>query len=169
MRNGPLTRRQMVDTLDSICKDCFRCVQNCPNRLIEKGLQPCVEGRRATTTGRPRSSRTCGSRRRQGGYPCPAQATAALFRGPASTPCGRTCRRSSARRRDGIHGREYISTTVDLGRKVRALTFGKGNGQCPIRSHPLVELPAACDLRPPSLLAAGTDGDPRNTGRRPHS
>ncbi len=31
--------RQMVDSLDSICMDCFRCVQNCPNRLIEKGLQ----------------------------------------------------------------------------------------------------------------------------------
>jgi len=29
--------RQMLESLDSVCKDCFRCVQNCPNRLIQKG------------------------------------------------------------------------------------------------------------------------------------
>jgi hypothetical protein len=40
--------------------------------------------------------------------------------------------------RDGIHGREYISTTVDLGRKVKALKFENGKpGSIP----PLVELP----------------------------
>ena len=42
--------------------------------------------------------------------------------------------------RDGIHGREYISTTVDLGRKLMALEFDdKGNLTIPV--PPLVELP----------------------------
>ena len=35
-----LDARLMVDSLDSLCKDCFRCVQNCPNRLIHKSLNP---------------------------------------------------------------------------------------------------------------------------------
>ncbi len=43
--------------------------------------------------------------------------------------------------RDGIHGREYISTTVDLGRKVKALQFEAGNGQLTSSIPPLVELP----------------------------
>src|SRR4030067_1909566 len=29
---------QMLESLDSVCKNCFRCVQGCPNRLIQKGL-----------------------------------------------------------------------------------------------------------------------------------
>ena len=52
--------------------------------------------------------------------------------------------------RDGIHGREYISTTVDLGRKVTVLTFGCGESS-PI--PPLVELPMPGDLRSAPLLS----------------
>ena len=35
-----LDERQMLDSLDSACQDCFRCVQNCPARLIQKGVNP---------------------------------------------------------------------------------------------------------------------------------
>ena len=42
--------------------------------------------------------------------------------------------------RDGIHGREYISTTVDVGRKVKALQFEPARpARFPV--PPLVELP----------------------------
>ena len=43
--------------------------------------------------------------------------------------------------RDGIHGREYISTTVDLGRKLKALQFDAGSGRLASLVPPLVELP----------------------------
>ncbi|MEW6602660.1 MAG: hypothetical protein AB1499_16935, partial [Nitrospirota bacterium] len=36
--------RQMLESLDSVCMDCFRCVQGCPNRLIQKGLNPSYKG-----------------------------------------------------------------------------------------------------------------------------
>jgi hypothetical protein len=42
--------------------------------------------------------------------------------------------------RDGIHGREYISTTVDLGRKVMALEFDAA-GKIAVTPPPLVEIP----------------------------
>jgi ferredoxin len=35
-----LDSKQMVDSLDSSCKDCFRCVQSCPNKLIHKSINP---------------------------------------------------------------------------------------------------------------------------------
>src|SRR5512147_1592237 len=35
-----LDSKQMVDSLDSACKDCFRCVQSCPNKLIHKSINP---------------------------------------------------------------------------------------------------------------------------------
>jgi ferredoxin len=41
--------------------------------------------------------------------------------------------------RDGIHGREYISTSVDLGRKPSMLSFE--NGQLTTQLSPLVDLP----------------------------
>ena len=42
--------------------------------------------------------------------------------------------------RDGIHGREYISTTVDLGRKLTALEFDV-HGKITSLPPPLVEIP----------------------------
>ena len=35
-----LEAREMVDSLDNICKDCLRCVQGCSGKLIQKGLNP---------------------------------------------------------------------------------------------------------------------------------
>ena len=46
--------------------------------------------------------------------------------------------------RDGIHGREYISTAVDIGRKPRVLVFEKGN--------PLYELPPLVDIPMPLII-----------------
>jgi len=37
--------------------------------------------------------------------------------------------------RDGIHGREYISTLVDLGRKVKFLEFNS-QANCDLLHHP---------------------------------
>jgi hypothetical protein len=51
--------------------------------------------------------------------------------------------------RDGIHGREYISTSVDIGRKVMHLEFdGQGKISSPV--YPLIEvpLPVFFDLLP---------------------
>ena len=41
--------------------------------------------------------------------------------------------------RDGIHGREYISTSVDVGRKLPHLAFR--DGRLAVQPPPLVELP----------------------------
>ena len=35
-----LNARQMIDSIDNKCMNCFRCVQNCPNQLIHKAINP---------------------------------------------------------------------------------------------------------------------------------
>ncbi len=42
--------------------------------------------------------------------------------------------------RDGIHGREYISTSVDLGRKPMFLAFDE-QGEMLVAPSPLLEIP----------------------------
>jgi hypothetical protein len=56
--------------------------------------------------------------------------------------------------RDGIHGREFISTVVDIGRKPSFLTFGNGSGP----RQPLGILPETFSLPVPFLFDAPPDG-----------
>jgi hypothetical protein len=55
--------------------------------------------------------------------------------------------------RDGIHGREYISTSIDLGRKPMFLTFD-AQGEMAWDVPPLLELPLPILLGQPSLGAS---------------
>ena len=144
-----LDPRQMVDSLDSICKDCFRCVQNCPNRLIEKGFNPAYKalGDEYWT---PEIISALWFQAETGRIPVSGAGYGGLFSGPGFDAMWTDMSEIVRPTRDGIHGREYISTTVDLGRKVKALLFEKADGAVPSSIPPLVELPlpAICDLLP---------------------
>jgi hypothetical protein len=50
--------------------------------------------------------------------------------------------------RDGIHGREYISTSIDLGRKPMFLVFDQ-DGKLLFEPPPLLELPLPVVLAEP--------------------
>lgn len=56
--------------------------------------------------------------------------------------------------RDGIHGREYISTSVDLGRKLPYLRFDE-NGKLAVAVPPNIEIPIPMLLDAPTPCAAG--------------
>jgi ferredoxin len=132
-----LDSRQMVDSIDSACKDCFRCVQSCPNRLIQKGMNPAYKalGDEYWT---PDVIATLWSQAETGKIPVSGAGYGGPFSGPGFDSMWTDMSEIVRPTRDGIHGREYISTTVDLGRKVKALTFHNGTpGPIP----PLVELP----------------------------
>ena len=139
----------MLDSLDSICKDCFRCVQNCPNRLIEKGFNPSYKalGDEYWT---PEIISNVWFQAETGRIPVSGAGYGGPFSGPGFDAMWTDMSEIVRPTRDGIHGREYISTTVDVGRKVKALTFEKGNGAMPASIPPLVELPlpAVFDLLP---------------------
>jgi ferredoxin len=134
-----LDSRQMLDSLDSVCMDCFRCVQNCPNRLIHKGLNPSykVLGDHYWT---PEIISNLWFQAESGRIPVSGAGYGGPFSGPGFDAMWTDMSEIVRPTRDGIHGREYISTTVDIGRKVMALELGP-DGEIVSPEPPLVELP----------------------------
>jgi ferredoxin len=132
-----LDSKQMVDSLDSACKDCFRCVQSCPNRLIHKSINPVFKAL-GDTYWTPDIIANLWSQAESGKIPVSGAGYGGPFAGPGFDAMWTDMSEIVRPTRDGIHGREYISTTVDLGRKVKALTFENGT---PVATPPLVELP----------------------------
>ena len=134
-----LEARQMLDTLDSACKDCFRCVQNCPARLIQKGTNPSYKilGDDYWT---PEIISGLWFQAESGRIPVSGAGYGGPFSGPGFDAMWTDMSEIVRPTRDGIHGREYISTTVDLGRKAMALEFDE-EGKIATELPPLVEIP----------------------------
>ena len=134
-----LDDRQMLDSLDSACMDCFRCVQNCPNRLIHKGLNPSYMalGDHYWT---PEIISGLWFQAESGRIPVSGAGYGGPFSGPGFDAMWTDMSEIVRPTRDGIHGREYISTTVDVGRKAMSIEFGPG-GEIASPAPPLVEIP----------------------------
>jgi len=134
-----LDGRQMLDSLDSVCMDCFRCVQGCPNRLIQKGMNPTYKtlGDRYWT---PEIITDLWFQAETGRIPVSGAGYGGPFSGIGFDAMWTDMSEIVRPTRDGIHGREYISTTVDLGRKLMMLDFD-GTGEMISAPPPLVEIP----------------------------
>jgi ferredoxin len=134
-----LDPRQMLDSLDTVCMDCFRCVQNCPNRLIQKSINPLykVLGDDYWT---PEIITNIWYQSEAGKIPVSGAGYGGPFSGPGFDSMWTDMSEIVRPTRDGIHGREYISTTVDLGRKLVSLEFDPG-GKLVSSPPPIVEIP----------------------------
>lgn len=143
-----LDPRQMLDSLDTACQDCFRCVQSCPNRLIQKGLNPQYKalGDHYWT---PEIISALWSQAESGRIPVSGAGYGGPFSASGFDAMWTDMSEIVRPTRDGIHGREYINTSIDLGRKVMALEFDAG-GDIVSPIPPLVEvpLPILFDLLP---------------------
>ncbi len=131
--------RQMLESLDSVCKDCFRCVQGCPKKLIQKGLNPSYKalGDHYWT---PEVISNLWFQAEAGRIPVSGAGYGGPFSGPGFDAMWTDMSEIVRPTRDGIHGREYISTATDIGRKVMALEFDEA-GKLSITPPPFVEVP----------------------------
>jgi ferredoxin len=114
--------RKMADPNTVVCRNCFRCIQECPRGALEKSIE-----KDFSNTGgsywKPDILLSLWKQAEDGKVPV----TGAGYRGPFTgtgfdsmwTDMSEIVRPT----RDGIHGREYISTAVELGRKLNHLTF----------------------------------------------
>ena len=142
--NRHLDARQMIDSIDNQCMNCFRCVQNCPKELIHKSVSPefsalgdshwtpdiiAKSWYQAETGKIPVSG---------AGYPGP-------FTGPGFDSMWTDMSEIVRPTRDGIHGREYISTAVDLGKTPKCLTFNESG-------EPEGDVPRVIDLPLPIIM-----------------
>jgi hypothetical protein len=143
-----LDSRLMIDSLDSLCKDCFRCVQNCPNRLIHKALNPDYKNL-GDAYWTPEIISKLWYQAETGRIPVSGGGYGGTYSGPGFDAMWTDMSEIVRPTRDGIHGREYINTQVDLGRKHQALEFDdQGNLLSPILPLKEIPLPIIFDILP---------------------
>ena len=125
------------------CMGCFSCVQQCTKGLLSLSLNPVYE-RLGNSYWTPQVIETTWAQAETARIPV----SGAGYRGPFSgagfdsmwTDMSEIVRPT----RDGIHGREYISTAVDIGRKPSLLPFENG--------APLNDLPPLVDIPIPMII-----------------
>ncbi len=144
-----LDSRQMMDSIDNQCMNCLRCVQGCPKELIHKSVNPEYKAigdsywtpdivaklwYQAETGKIPVSG---------AGYPGP-------FSGLGFDSMWTDMSEIVRPTRDGIHGREYISTAIDLGKTPNHLTFNE-KGELERDLYPLIDIPLPIIMRNPDF------------------
>ena len=142
---------QMTDTADSLCKNCFRCVQECYGRVLSKSANPeyWSMGDEYWT---PEIIGTNHRQAEAGKIPVSGGGYGGPFSGPGFDSMWTDMSEIVRPTRDGIHGREYISTALELG-QVHSTAFqsdpGSG-GSGTLRARPRVEVsvPFLFDLLP---------------------
>ena len=150
-RQRDFDRTQFVDTIDEMCRDCFRCVQGCPRGLIFKALNPLYQ-RLGDDYWTPEIIATTWYQAESGKIPVSGAGYGGVFAGEGFDSLWTDMSEIVRPTRDGIHGREYISTTIDLGRKPMFLAFDEA-GELVMEPPPVLEIPLPVVLGEPSLGA----------------
>jgi ferredoxin len=129
------------------CKGCLTCIQNCTKALLTRVENP--EYRQLGDSHyTPDTILTTWYQAETGKIPVSGSGYGGAFSGPGFDAMWTDMSEIVRPTRDGIHGREYINTGIDIGRKVKHLVFQNGRlAQEPMR---LVEtpLPVMFDVLP---------------------
>lgn len=122
-----LNPRQMIESIDNQCMNCLRCVQSCPKELIHKSRNPeyAAMGDEHWT---PDIIARLWYQAETGKIPVSGAGYPGPFSGPGFDAMWTDMSEIVRPTRDGIHGREYISTAVDLGRAPAYLLFDETGG-----------------------------------------
>jgi ferredoxin len=143
-------KNSLTDTIDSVCKNCFRCVQGCPRELVSKTLNPQYEGL-GDAYWTPEILLSTWYQAETGKIPVSGAGYGGPFSGDGFDSIWTDMSEIVRPTRDGIHGREYISTAVDLGRHPLFLVFDQED--LAFEPAPLVEIPLPILLGEPPFGA----------------
>ncbi|MHB1034408.1 MAG: glutamate synthase-related protein [Pirellulales bacterium] len=134
------TLRNELGYLDYIyqCKGCLSCVQNCTKNILTRVVNP--EYRRlGDAYYTPDTVLSTWFQAESGRIPVSGSGYGGPFSGPGFDSMWTDMSEIVRPTRDGIHGREYINTSVDIGRKLPYLSFADGQLACD--PPPLAETP----------------------------
>jgi ferredoxin len=138
-KRGKSDPRKMADPNTVVCRNCFRCIQECPRGALEKSLDKDFLNIGGSYW-KSDMFITLWKQAEDGKVPV----TGAGYRGPFSGPGFDSMWTDMSEivrpTRDGIHGREYISTSVELGRKLNHLVFDE-NGKLLSKIHDTIDIP----------------------------
>lgn len=126
--------------LTNECMNCLMCVQNCTRGALTRAVNPEYEWL-GDDYWRPEQIISIWKQAATGSIPVSGAGYGGPFSGPGFDSMWTDMSEIVRPTRDGIHGREYISTAVDLGAKLSYLSFdGKGRlAEAPPRT---IEIPA---------------------------
>ncbi|MCY2929190.1 MAG: glutamate synthase-related protein [Planctomycetota bacterium] len=127
------------DFLDYIyqCKGCLSCVQNCTKGILTRVVNPEYK-RLGDAYFTPDIVAVTWFQSETGKIPVSGGGYNGPFSGAGFDSMWTDMSEIVRPTRDGIHGREYISTSVNIGRKERHLAFKDGQ---PVPPPPLLEIP----------------------------
>jgi Pyruvate/2-oxoacid:ferredoxin oxidoreductase delta subunit len=108
--------RKMSDPASELCKRCFACIQNCPQEALKMGKNE-VSEKMGDAYWTPQIIQTIWNEAEEGKIPVYGAGYGGPFKGTGFDAIWTDMSEIVRPTRDGIHGREYISTLVDLGRK----------------------------------------------------
>lgn len=148
-----LDSRQMIDAIDNQCMNCFRCIQGCPKELIHKSINPEYKAI-GDSHWTPEIITSLWYQAETGKIPVSGAGYPGPFSGDGFDSMWTDMSEIVRPTRDGIHGREYISTTIDLGRTPDYLDFSEEGslvGEGPV----LMEIPLPVMIKAPAFGAIG--------------
>lgn len=134
------TLRDEIGFLDYIyqCKGCLNCVQNCTKNILTRVVNP-EYARLGDAYYTPDIILSTWFQSETGRIPVSGAGYGGPFSGPGFDSMWTDMSEIVRPTRDGIHGREYISTSVDIGRKLSRLTLV--DGKLAVEPPPLMETP----------------------------
>lgn len=134
------TLRDEIGYLDYIfqCKGCLNCIQNCTKNILTRVINP--EYRRlGDSYYTPDIVLSTWFQAESGRIPVSGAGYGGPFSGPGFDSMWTDMSEIVRPTRDGIHGREYINTSVDIGRKLPHLPLV--DGRLTVTAPPLAEAP----------------------------
>ena len=145
----------MVEEAESVCRNCMRCVQECKNAVLSRALNP-----RFANLGdeywQPKIISTLWEQAKTGAIPVSGSGYNGPFMGPGFDQMWTDMSEIVRPTRDGIHGREYISTVIELGRRPSRLVFDQ-KGVLTTKTPPFLELPIPTVFDLPPFGKMGPD------------
>ena len=114
--------RKMADPVHLECRNCFRCIQECPRGALVKSITDEFKNL-GDSYWKPEMILSIWQQAEDGKVPVSGAGYRGPFTGPGFDSMWTDMSEIVRPTRDGIHGREYISTSVDIGRKLNHLVF----------------------------------------------
>jgi ferredoxin len=136
-----------VDALFFDCMGCFSCVQECTKNLLRLSINPAYEnlGNRYWT---PDIIQTTWLQAETAKIPVSGAGYGGKFSGQGFDGMWTDMSEIVRPTRDGIHGREYISTSVDVGRKPSFLSLNGEQQHAELPQIMMLPMPLIIDMIP---------------------
>ncbi|MFZ3046379.1 MAG: glutamate synthase-related protein [Desulfatirhabdiaceae bacterium] len=138
-KNRTYDARTLVDSIDYQCKNCFSCIQNCPRGVLSKTINPEFL-KMGDAYWKPDIIHNTWFQAETGKIPVSGAGYRGPFSGPGFDAMWTDMSEIVRPTRDGIHGREYISSAIDIGRKQHHLEFD-ASGAVKLEMPAVVESP----------------------------